>query len=144
MRQRLIRFKEGPNSRRSYFINRFLVENLGKNKEELIDDLNDWEETVNHGKHGTQTLKALLSMPGQGFFDMLEWATDDFHFFSWDDRKRLTLKPVNIEICLLVDRLIECGVKMGNGKEEGSIVWAWKTGSLPKLRELAEEHLESH
>lgn len=138
MAQRLIRFKKGPNTRRSYFLNRFLVSNLGKTRKELASAVAEWEETIQTQKHGEVTLEVLLSMPGQGFDEMLYWCIEDFTFFSWH-KGCLALMPDNLETCLLVDRLIQAGVPMGKnqGQAEGSIAGAWKRGGLKELQELA-------
>ena len=143
MNQRLIRFSAGPWSRRSYFVNNFLVRNLGKTKVQMRQAVFTWPEMIGHQKHGTVTLADLLSKPGQSFEDMLGWATDDFTFFSWNKSGQLILGPDNVEICLLIDRLLEAGVNWGDnqGRKHGTIVWAWKKGGLAELRKLGARHL---
>lgn len=141
---RLIRFKGDPYSRRSYFTNRFLAQNLGKTKEELEEAIETWPEKIPTSRYGDLTLKELLSKQNQTFEDMVKWTTDDFCFFSWED-DRLTLNAENLEVCTLVDRLIQTKVPMGDnqGKKTDTIVWAWKKGKLEELRKLAQKKLTS-
>jgi len=141
---RLIRFKGDSYSRRSYFTNKFLVQNLGKTKEELEEAIETWPEKIPTSRYGDLTLKELLSKQNQKFEDMVKWTTDDFHFFSWANGK-LTLSAENLGVCILVDRLIQTKVPMGDnqGKKADTIVWAWKKGKLAALRKLAQRKLTS-
>ncbi len=143
MNQRLVRFSAGPNSRRSYFVNNFLVRNLGKKKVQINQAVYTWPELIDHPKHGMVSLADLLSKVGQGFEEMLSWATDDFTFFSWNKSGQLILGPDNVETCLLIDRLLQAGVRWGDnqGRKPGTIVWAWKKGGLAELRKLGARHL---
>ena len=143
MNQRLIRFSRGPNTRRSYFVNNFLVKNLGKTKVQIKAASDTWPELIDHPKHGTITLAGLLLKEGQRFEQLLGWATDDFTFFSWNKSGQLILGPDNVETCLLVDRLLQAKVGWGDnqGRKPETVVWAWKKGGLGELRKLGARHL---
>ena len=139
METRLIRFSRGANSRRSYFVNRFLTANLGKTENQIREAIKTWDEHIDHPKHGPVSLEQLLSMRNQGFDDLLHWAISDFRFFSFSNRC-LVQTAENLEICLLLDRLIQDGAPMGknDGSTPGSILEAWKKkGELLGLRALA-------
>ena len=107
MDPRLIRFKRSPTTLRSYFVNDFLVKNLGKTKAQIEAAMKTWPERIDHPKHGRKTLAELLSTPGQDLKRFLNWTTGrdpgDFTFFSWNESGQFIFGPVNCETCLLVD-----------------------------------------
>ena len=132
MDPRLIRFKGSPTTLRGYFVNDFLVKNLGKTKAQIEAAMKTWPERIDHPKHGRKTLAELLSTPGQDLKRFLNWTTGrdpgDFTFFSWNESGQLIFGPVNCETCLLVDRLIQLGLPMGKKGKLKTIVGEWHTG----------------
>ena len=115
MSQHLVRFSK-PKEDRSKFVNDILAKSVGKTEAQII-----------------KTAEKLGLKNPKGF---LRWETGegngDFTFFSFGSGQ-LTFGPDNAETCLLVDKLIELQVPMGNLRKLGTIVGEWHAGEKGQL-----------
>ena len=90
----------------------------------------------NVGKTEAQIIKTAEKLGLKTPKRFLRWATGegngDFTFFSFGSGQ-LTFGPDNAETCLLVDKLVELEVPMGNLRKLGTIVGEWHAGEKGQL-----------